>query len=161
MNLSTAQNLISCAEPIEMPISELLEGAYHFSIPSYQRGYRWESQIDDSDDDVRQVDDLLNDLKHFVTTNANNKANYYLQPLMVKPWYNDKDELVWDVLDGQQRLTTLLLVLKCLNEMWGINKVLYTISYANRPDVDFNKITYNKQNPHYDYPVANKNLDSF
>lgn len=161
MDLSQAYNLISCAEPIEMPISELLEGTYHFSIPSYQRGYRWESKIGKNDDEVRQVDDLLNDLMHFVTNNANNAANYYLQPLMVKPWYNNTGELVWDVLDGQQRLTTMLLVLKCLNEKFNIGKKLYTISYENRSDIDFSKLTYNEGNPNYDYPKANKNLDSF
>ena len=87
---------------------------------------------------MRQVDDLLNDLTHFVTANANKKANYYLQPLMVKPRRDNSGNIIWDVLDGQQRLTTMLLLLKCLNEkLCSSSFALYTIDYANRPDIDF------------------------
>ena len=145
-----------------MPVSEILTGNYHFVIPSYQRGYRWESKINKQDNEVRQVDDLLDDLTHFVTKNANNKANYYLQPLMVKPRYDKNNLLVWDVLDGQQRLTTMLLILKCLNEKLCQNQYfLYTIEYANRPKIDFGKISYDQNSLNYDYPKPNKNLDSF
>ena len=145
-----------------MPVSEILTGNYHFVIPSYQRGYRWESKINEHDNEVRQVDDLLDDLTHFVTKNANNKANYYLQPLMVKPRYDKNNLLVWDVLDGQQRLTTMLLILKCLNEKLCQNQYsLYTIEYANRPEIVFGKISYDQNSPDYDYPKPNKNLDRF
>ena len=167
MDFSAPQNLVTISDPIEMPVSELLTGNYHFSIPSYQRGYRWESKVSQNDKEVRQVDDLLNDLKNFVIANANataaNPANYYLQPLMVKPRYDEKNRLVWDVLDGQQRLTTLLLILKCLNEKLCDGEYpLYTISYANRPDIDFSRITYDEAKiDDYDYPAPNQNLDSF
>lgn len=162
MDKSDPLNHIGKQEPMEMPVSELLTGNYHFVIPSYQRGYRWESKTDEQDHEVRQVDDLLDDLTHFVTQNANNSANYYLQPLMVKPRYNENNQLVWDVLDGQQRLTTMLLLLKCLNEKLCQSQFpLYKISYDIRPDLDFNKITYNSSSSDYDYPLANKNLDCF
>lgn len=161
MDLSNPNNLESLQIPLPMPISELLTGKYHFSIPSYQRGYRWESSTGPGDNEVRQVDDLLNDLTHFVEANANKQANYYLQPLMVKPRY-DNNDLVWDVLDGQQRLTTLLLLLKCMNEkLCGSSYGLYTIKYANRPDIDFGKITFDCKSTDYDYPLPDKNLDSF
>ena len=112
MNMSDPKNLIGDSRPLQMPVSELLLGTYHFIIPSYQRGYRWESSTGPDDEEIRQVDDLLNDLTDFVDKNANSKANYYLQPLMVKPRYEPNGRLVWDVMDGQQRLTTLLLLLK-------------------------------------------------
>ena len=115
MDKSDPQNHAHLQMPMEMPVSELLTGTYHFSIPSYQRGYRWESSIGPNDNEIRQVDDLLNDLTHFVEANANNKANYYLQPLMVKP-QNDNGKIVWGVLDGQQRLATLPLRAECLND---------------------------------------------
>lgn len=161
MDKSKPQNHAGLQVPMEMPVSELLTGKYHFSIPSYQRGYRWESSTGHNDNEIRQVDDLLNDLTHFVEANANNKANYYLQPLMVKP-RNDNGNILWDVLDGQQRLTTLLLILKCLNERLCQNTYpLYTMEYANRPDIDFGKISFDQNSPDYDYPKPNKNLDSF
>lgn len=162
MDKSNPHNHVGQQEPMEMPVSEILTGNYHFVIPSYQRGYRWESKINKQDNEVRQVDDLLDDLTHFVTKNANNKANYYLQPLMVKPRYDKNNLLVWDVLDGQQRLTTMLLILKCLNEKLCQNQYfLYTIEYANRPKIDFGKISYDQNSLNYDYPKPNKNLDSF
>ena len=85
MDLTKVMDIVSYAEPIEMPISELLTGGYSFSIPSYQRGYRWESSDEATDSsEIKQVDDLLNDLQTFAETHEGN-AKYYLQPLMVKP----------------------------------------------------------------------------
>ena len=75
-----------------------------FFIPSYQRGYRWERQ---------QVEDLLRDINDFA---KEPQGNFYcLQPLIVKK-YNDKDDW-YEVIDGQQRLTTLRLLLLYLSEM--------------------------------------------
>lgn len=161
MDLTNIQNTLSYTDPIEMPVSELLEGTYLFSIPSYQRGYRWEaSENGNCTDDVKQVDDLLNDLSSFVNQNVNNEGNYYLQPLMVKAAYRNS-RWEWDVLDGQQRLTTMLLVLICLNEKLNISKQLYSISYTNRPNLDFTKITYDPNNSDFIYPKYKDNLDSY
>lgn len=88
------------------PISELLK--CNFFIPSYQRGYRWTEQ---------QVTDLLNDINEFTPKeipNTNEKTWYCLQPIVVK----QKGENEWDVIDGQQRLTTIFLVIHYMNEMW-------------------------------------------
>lgn len=75
-------------------------GGVEFWIPSFQRGYRWEPQ---------QVNDLLDDLYNFP---ASNEEVYYLQPLVVRK-HKCEDGTVkgWDVLDGQQRLTTIFLIL--------------------------------------------------
>ncbi len=85
-----------------------------FYIPTYQRGYRW---------DVQQVEDLLNDLYEFKNT-ANTSAGefYCLQPIVVK-----KRGDQYDVIDGQQRLTTILIILKYLNQ-----RRAYSIDYATR-----------------------------
>jgi hypothetical protein len=61
-----------------------------FYVPAYQRGYRW------GEVEVRQ---LLDDIWE-----SRNKA-YYLQPVVVKK-YGDE----WELVDGQQRLTTLFLI---------------------------------------------------
>lgn len=165
MDLTDVKKMAESSEPIEMPVSELLTGNYQFSIPSYQRGYRWESTeaggVDEQE--AKQVDDLLNDLTYFVTSNPHKKANYYLQPLMVKPRLLADGSYEWDVLDGQQRLTTMLLVLKCLKErLYGGQQFgLYELKYANRKQLDFNRITFDRASADYDFPKANENLDSY
>ena len=86
----------------------------HFFIPTYQRGYRWETQ---------QVEDLLNDLYEF-KNNADTSAGqfYCLQPIVVK-----KRGEQFDVIDGQQRLTTILIILKYLQD-----RLKFSIEYATR-----------------------------
>lgn len=62
-----------------------------FYIPSYQRGYRWsETEV------VRLLDDIY----------QNGKKNYCLQPVVVR-----KKGDHYELIDGQQRLTTLYLVI--------------------------------------------------
>lgn len=119
-------------------ISELLEESFYIS--SYQRGYRWTEQ---------QIFDLLNDIYSFAKKkNKSEKEFYCLQPIIVKKhsWNrtsNDKDETIvgWDVVDGQQRLTTIRILFKyLLNEFLTgrslkqrYNKDLFTIEYQTRP----------------------------
>lgn len=100
-------------------VSELL--GMKFCIPSYQRGYRWTDL---------QIENLLNDICEF---NKGVDGEFYcLQPLVVKE--DQKEEKLldkikqansieevenllkgeWIVIDGQQRLTTIYLILKAL-----------------------------------------------
>lgn len=98
---------------VEMRSIEKLRG-YNFLIPSYQRGYRWEK---------REVEDLLNDIYEF--KQSNNEGFYCLQPLVLKKISDN----VYEVIDGQQRLTTIYLILKYLKE-----ENIYTITYSTRED---------------------------
>ncbi|MBR6250170.1 MAG: DUF262 domain-containing protein [Bacteroidales bacterium] len=80
------------------PVSKLL--GMKFFIPSYQRGYRWTES---------QITALLNDICTF--DKSKDGEFYCLQPLVVK--YDDNK---WHVIDGQQRLTTIYLILKVLGD---------------------------------------------
>lgn len=85
-----------------VPISDLF--SYHFIIPPYQRGYRWESE---------QIEALLEDLKEFADRHYNEDEIFYcLQPISVVPAEDSGDTFV--VVDGQQRLTTIYLILHFL-----------------------------------------------
>lgn len=116
----------------ETAVGKLL--GMNFFIPGYQRGYRWTEQ---------QVNDLLNDINEFEPENG---SWYCLQPLVVKRLKEDtfkriKEEAAsldevksllkgrWEVIDGQQRLTTIYLILACL----GVTDK-YTIKYETRED---------------------------
>ena len=134
-------------------IGELLDGRY-FYIPSYQRGYRWT---------VKQVGDLLRDLLCFANDFTNEETEkkkdqfYCLQPIIARPItdeeklrfifrdeYNEdiKEHGVWEIIDGQQRLTTIYLLYKYLLDQkgWNVEKLkeeedgkeLYHIHYATR-----------------------------
>ena len=134
-------------------IGELLDGRY-FYIPSYQRGYRWTT---------KQVGDLLRDLLCFTNDFANEETEkkkdqfYCLQPIIARPItdeeklrfifrdeYNEdiKEHKVWEIIDGQQRLTTIYLLYKYLLDQkgWNVEKLkeeedgkeLYHIHYATR-----------------------------
>ena len=87
-----------------------------FFIPDYQRGYRWGKQ---------QVEDLLYDLDEFKNTvggAGDSQKIYCLQPLVVK-----KEDGKYSVIDGQQRLTTIKILLSCLGE-----KNNYSVEYQTR-----------------------------
>lgn len=90
-----------------------------FFIPNYQRGYRWTCQ---------QVEDLLNDINEF---NAEKDGFYCLQPLVVRLRNEreilNKSEGEWEVIDGQQRLTTIYIILRCLD-----SNEPYSLEYATR-----------------------------
>ena len=73
-----------------------------FYIPAYQRGYRWERT---------QVKTLLNDLYQCMEANGQEK-DYCLQPVVVQK----KGELQYDLIDGQQRLTTIYILLRYVEQ---------------------------------------------
>ena len=90
------------------PITDLLtdkEGhPTHFWIPAYQRGYRWKRL---------QVTQLLDDVWEFIQDSGEGKKQsfYCLQPIVIKAHQDGRFEIV----DGQQRLTTIYILLTYLN----------------------------------------------
>jgi len=77
---------------------------YNFFIPAYQRGYRWTET---------QVTQLLNDIWQFTKRDGKSNGEFYcLQPVVVTP---NKDK--WELIDGQQRITTIFLVVKYLEDI--------------------------------------------
>jgi hypothetical protein len=85
-----------------------------FFVPAFQRGYRWGEQ---------EVGQLLDDIRE------TNGATYYLQPVVVKR----RDDDSWELIDGQQRLTTLYLIFQYLrSEHLPTAGPNYTITYETR-----------------------------
>ena len=83
-----------------------------YFIPSYQRGYRWEN---------KQVIDLLEDIYEVYTTK---QESYCLQPIVVSLIEPNK----YEIIDGQQRLTTIYLILLRLS---NFSKQLFQIDFEN------------------------------
>ena len=106
-----------------------------FSIPGYQRGYRWErKQIEQLLDDLREftllrVDAELRDEAAENKICTTNLGFYCLQPLAVLKKVNEEGKEEYELIDGQQRLTTLYLIMSWLlsNNHLHHNK-LYSIT---------------------------------
>lgn len=128
-------------------VCELLE--MKFYIPNYQRGYRWADQ---------QVIDLLNDIWEFSKRKKNDYEFYCLQPLVVKKIDEfhkkelqlDVNEQWYEVIDGQQRLTTIYLILSAMRDaisILGLPTELYELQYQRTIEgYDFTHFLKNIEN---------------
>jgi len=107
-----------------------------FRVARYQRGYRW---------GMLEVGRLLNDIWE------NGDKDYSLQPVVVKRDAEDE----WELVDGQQRLTTLYLIFIYMQRA-GLKNVgpQYSLTYDTRP-----KSRDYLQNP--DASLADDNIDFF
>lgn len=86
-----------------------------FIVPPYQRGYRWGDE---------EVGLLLSDIWE------NGDQEYCLQPIVVKQLADGRFELI----DGQQRLTTLYLVFRYLKQsVFPSLEMKFSIEYQSRP----------------------------
>lgn len=84
-----------------------------FYVPSYQRGYRW-----GKDEVIRLLDDIY--------TNGN--KNYCLQPVVVRKSYKG-----FELIDGQQRLTTLFILLTYIKKEYKPRiEVKFELTYETR-----------------------------
>lgn len=109
-------------EPI-LSISEIfnsyLKDDEYMVIPSYQRGYEWDA------DDIRI---LLDDIANFTVAGLDDDKFYCLQHItLIKK--NDKDgHTFYNIVDGQQRITTLAIILSFYGkgQMFG-DKLRYEV----------------------------------
>lgn len=101
-------------------------GCEAFYIPAYQRGYKWGS------DPGQQVDRLLKDLEAAL---KNKRKEYLLQAITVKKAQNPAAPgSVLEVIDGQQRLTTLTILFTVMANSDEIGK--------SRPNPSAKKLYY-------------------
>ena len=83
-------------------------GMSYFNIPEYQRGYKWNAE---------DVKTLLNDLKAFEESKPKEGHFYCLQNITIVP---DKERSCFNVVDGQQRLTTMYILLSYLRKFHNL-----------------------------------------
>ncbi|WP_172200877.1 DUF262 domain-containing protein [Saccharibacillus qingshengii] len=114
-----------------------------FFIPSYQRGYRWDEQ---------QVLNLLDDIYDFMQSGSS--EFYCLQPIVVREC--DDQDKKYEVIDGQQRLTTIKIILSYLR------RANYSITYEIRPDseVVLNDLESVQDHKNIDYYFFKKAYDT-
>ena len=100
-------NEVLDGEAMALPnIKTFLDDEISFVVPSYQRGYRWTEE---------QVRRLIEDLSEYQKEEDEKERSkqcpfYSLQVLVVEQKKNNLYEVIYEVIDGQQRLTTMLLM---------------------------------------------------
>ncbi|MGR3984963.1 MAG: DUF262 domain-containing HNH endonuclease family protein [Gammaproteobacteria bacterium] len=87
------------------PLGEIFLG-YRFVIPEYQRPYSWGEE---------ECDKLWDDISSFYIEKEESEQ-YFLGSMVVHPLVEDGKSVgrAWCVIDGQQRLTTLMILIKIL-----------------------------------------------
>ncbi|MBA4155687.1 MAG: DUF262 domain-containing protein [Chitinophaga sp.] len=82
-------------------IGSVLKGK-RFKVPAYQRSYAWEKE---------HVESLLNDINDAI---KNKEREYFLGSIVVTAGDNNR----YDVVDGQQRLTTVSLIIAAIKDIF-------------------------------------------
>ncbi|WOE42087.1 DUF262 domain-containing protein [Acinetobacter chinensis] len=114
-----------------LKVQALFENKQTYIIPMYQRNYAWvEKEIDqlilDIQDYQKQPDQLNQE-----QTQGNKK--YYIGTLVVF----ERSNSTYEIIDGQQRFTTLTLLAICLKRLSQEGKIVLDMSWFNRCNLDF------------------------
>ena len=88
----------------DLPITTLLDGAKQFIVPIFQRDYSW---------GTKQCQTLWNDIIR-VGNDKNAKGHFLGSVVYIAAEDNAADLTRWLLIDGQQRLTTLTLLMLAL-----------------------------------------------
>jgi uncharacterized protein with ParB-like and HNH nuclease domain len=130
--------MVSALTAHEQPISDIFSNHYVFKIPDYQRPYAWTTE---------QARDLIDDLTGFMnsaTGKVKDMPPYFLGSIvLIKAETSPKA----DVVDGQQRLTTLTLLLSAIraslptDEASDITQLLYEKGSQVRGTQDLFRLT--------------------
>ena len=103
-------------QPEYLPLDKLLAGRL-FRIPYYQRAYSWQRrQRKDMFDDIEKLKGKPSNSRHFMATVVG--LHYDTTPILADEYENI------DIVDGQQRLTTLVLLLKSIEQKLDISESL-------------------------------------
>lgn len=96
---------------LETKLAGEIQGTFY--VPSYQRGYRW-----GKDEVLRLLEDIY----------VNGDKSYCLQPVVVR-----KSGDSYELIDGQQRLTTLYLIYRFMKDANPFfNEPAFTLEYQTR-----------------------------
>ena len=107
-----------------------------YFVPSYQRGYRWGRE---------EVERLLDDIY------TKGDKNYCLQPIVIRR----RNDGSYELIDGQQRLTSLFIILKYMKRRHPdlVETIDFSLEYETRPHSGsfLNDIELSQKNKNIDY----------
>jgi hypothetical protein len=123
---------------VEVPVKEIFSSSYLFNVPGYQRPYAWTET---------QAEELFDDLWEFLKANpepdpndtlaVDSASTYFLGSIVL---IKDKDKPDATVVDGQQRLTTLTLLLACIRSTLDAGPAKSIGEFIYEPGNPFKKL---------------------
>ncbi len=122
-------------EPISLnfPLSEMLENVAKWHIPFFQRKYNWKDE---------NIIELINDI-------IETDSGYFVGQIILQKVKNSTNE--YQVIDGQQRITTLMMILDTLHESYPNDLSNFKINekiYQDNKGVIFSKLKYSSTGNH-------------
>ena len=128
----------------QLKIQELLEDNVKYLIPMYQRNYAWEET------EIRQ---LIQDIVDYKKKNTN--QSYYIGTLVVFKRPNN----VYEVIDGQQRTTTLSLIAMYLKNISNRHNISEETKWYKTINIDFESRSHSRNT--LKNPVSYTHLDVY
>ena len=92
-------------------------------VPDYQRAYTW---------NLTKIEDLINDWQEFIGNENADEISYYMGTLL---FYFNNEKNQYEIIDGQQRLTSLALVYHCMYGLLLSTQNLSFNQYASAHNV--------------------------
>lgn len=112
--------IVEAGKYMQLDIKKIMDlKGEKFYVPAYQRGYRWTWQ---------EVKALMDDIYEFDVSKG---QSYCIQPLIVQ---KNVDKGVYDVVDGQQRLTTLFIFMKVAQQEIRSASPMFELEYETRKE---------------------------
>jgi uncharacterized protein with ParB-like and HNH nuclease domain len=107
-------------------------GSSQYKIPFFQRAYVW--KLENWTELWESIIDELTELK------ASRESEHFIGTIIIRQSESERlGSLIYDLIDGQQRLTTICILLRALHDAtvdepfkkWLFNLLVYTDSYGN------------------------------
>lgn len=125
-------------------IKQMMAGNKIF-VPSYQRAYSWDTEFENSDS-PKHTNTFLIDLEEY--NRSTTKSTYYFGHFL----FEKKDNETFGIIDGQQRLTTIVIFLSVLfrklesmRELTEDEEVLKEAMILRKSTHRFETVEYDKQ----------------
>ncbi len=116
----------------ELSIKKLFKSG-NYIVPIYQRNYAW------SEKEITQLIDDINDYcKENKDKKENEKNNYYIGTLVVY-----KKDNIYEIIDGQQRLTTLYILISVLKNKFEKGEIHFVVESKEKLQEALKKIFEN------------------
>lgn len=123
-------------------IKQMLAGNKIF-VPTYQRAYSWDTIIE-KDNSPKQANVFLTDLEDY--NKSSTKSSYYFGHFL----FEERDSKTFGVIDGQQRLTTIIIFLSALFNRLKAIRPLSETEQETFEDIIKRNSTYRFETVDYD-----------